>query len=86
MTEIARNELLSKLNKLSNGKETRESISEWAFSILNDDNVVVTDKVIWHVLEALGAVDTPNLESNHGYLYTSDDFDEWRKLLENHEI
>lgn len=86
MSSIVRNELLSKLNKLSNGTETRESVSEWAFSILNDDNVVVTDKVIWRVLEALGAVDTPNLESNYGYLYTSDDFDEWRKLLENHKI
>jgi len=75
----SREELLRKLDSLCAGTETRKQIAEWAMSIIDDDDVRVTDKVAWRVLEGLGAADLP--APDRDYLYTTEDFKAWETEL-----
>ena len=75
----SREELIRKLDGLCAGTETREQVAEWAVSIIDDGDVRVTDKVAWRVLEGLGAADLP--APDRGYLYTTEDFKEWKAEL-----
>lgn len=75
----SREELFRKLDGLCAGAENREQVAEWAFRIINDDGLRVTDKVAWRVLEGLGAADL--LVSNKVYLYAGEDFKAWKKKL-----
>ncbi|EPP8768213.1 hypothetical protein QDT13_003598 [Acinetobacter baumannii] len=75
-------ELLLKLNSLCNGAESRENIAEWAFSMLNDSDLV-TDQVVRDILVRMGAVDIIDVSNKDEYLYTLEDFKEWIKLLRN---
>lgn len=75
----SREELRCKLDGLCAGTETREQVAEWAMSIIDDDDVRVTDKVVWRVLEGLGAVDLP--APDRDFLYTTEDFKAWKTEL-----
>ncbi|QNW97586.1 hypothetical protein IC797_15005 [Acinetobacter seifertii] len=73
-------EVLLKLDYLFNEIETRESVAKWAFSMLNDNDLVI-DQVVWNTLVRMGAVDIIDVNSKDGYLYTKEDFKEWIKIL-----
>lgn len=75
----SRQELLRKLDSLCSGAETRDQVAEWAMSIIDDDDIRVTDKAAWRVLEGLGAADLP--APGRDYLYTSEDFKAWKAEL-----
>jgi hypothetical protein len=74
-----RQELIDIINQLKSGDIERTRVSQWAFSIIDDDDVRVTDQIAWKVIQSLGAVDLPS--SDRDYLYGNDDFDEWVKIL-----
>ncbi|WP_256737213.1 hypothetical protein, partial [Enterobacter sp. SECR19-1250] len=59
----------------------RTNIAQWAFSIIDADDIRITDQVAWKVIQSLGAVDLPS--SDRDYLYGIDDFDDWLRLLES---
>jgi len=74
-----RREIISIINQLKCGDIDRSLVSQWAFSIIDDDDIRVTDQVVWKVIQGLGAVDLPSSDRN--YLYGNDDFDEWLNIL-----
>ncbi|MDP2229084.1 MAG: hypothetical protein Q8J78_16590 [Moraxellaceae bacterium] len=74
----SREELIRKIDALCAAEETREQVAQWAFSILSSDGRV-TDQVVWSVLEGLGAADLPS--TDRPYLYSIEDFKEWRTRL-----
>lgn len=75
----SRLEALRKIENLSAGLETRESVASWAFSIIDDDTVEATDQAMWNLLTKLGGVDL--LDPNGGYLYKNDDLEDWKREL-----
>lgn len=72
-------ELIEKLDDLCLESESRDQVARWAMSYLEDDNVRPTDKIVWRILEGLGAVDLP--APDRDYLYTSNDFKAWKAEL-----
>lgn len=68
------------IQQLNTGVVSRSQVSEWAFSIIDNDEIRVTDQVVWKTLECLGAVDIPSTDRD--YLYESDDFIDWLKKLD----
>ncbi|MFQ3392422.1 hypothetical protein ACRYSL_18805 [Enterobacter mori] len=76
-----RHEIASIINKLKTGVVDRTYVAQWAFSIIDADNIRITDQVAWKVIQSLGAVDLPS--SDRDYLYGIDDFDDWLRLLES---
>lgn len=74
-----RQEVVNIINQLTSGEIERSLVSQWAFSIIDDDDIRVTDQAVWKVIQGLGAVDLPS--SDRDYLYGNDDFDEWLKIL-----
>ncbi|WP_201743353.1 MULTISPECIES: hypothetical protein [Dickeya] len=68
------------IQQLNAGIVNRSQVSEWAFSIIDNDEIRVTDQVIWKTLERLGAVDLPSTDRD--YLYEKDDFICWLKELD----
>ncbi|BDR60610.1 hypothetical protein KIM322_08710 [Lactobacillus xylocopicola] len=58
MREIPRkSDLITKMQNLISGHESRKTVSEWAFDIYNDDSLRISDPMISNYLEMLGAVD-----------------------------
>ncbi len=49
------------------GELDRSSASEWAFAIIDDDHIRVSDQVVWKVLQCLGGADLPITDRE--YLY-----------------
>ena len=82
MNELpTRYEISSVINKLKVGVVDRTYVAQWAFSIIDADDIRITDQVAWKVIQSLGAVDLPS--SDRDYLYGIDDFDDWLRLLES---
>ncbi|HDC4527416.1 TPA: hypothetical protein O8U08_002805 [Enterobacter cloacae] len=77
----SRYEIASVINKLKSGTLDRTNIAQWAFSIIDADDIRITDQVAWKVIQSLGAVDLPS--SDRDYLYGIDDYDDWLRLLES---
>lgn len=50
-----------------------------AMSIIDDDSLRVTDRLVWDVLKRLGAVSLP--APDREFLYTVTDFKEWLSEL-----
>lgn len=74
-----RQKLRKMIQRLQAEDLNRIQIAEWAFTIINDDNVRITDQTVWNIIKCLGAVDLPS--SDRAYLYNSVDFDDWLKKL-----
>jgi hypothetical protein len=75
----SRDDLKCKLERLCSGDESREKISAWAMSIIDDDSIRISDPIVWDVLESLGAVDLPS--TDRAYLYDLVDFESWLSKL-----
>lgn len=73
-------QLQKKIAQLLSNEASREEISEWAFSIIDDDYIFVDDQALWKILQCLGAVDLP--APDRDFLYEKDDFVSWLKELE----
>ncbi|UJF24457.1 hypothetical protein L0B52_09030 [Suttonella sp. R2A3] len=69
------------IQMLIDRKESRESISAWAISIIDDDFVRVTNKTAWEIIQNLGAVDL--MVSDDEYFYDLEDFKIWQEELFN---
>ncbi|HHR8284187.1 TPA: hypothetical protein ACS9WW_004178 [Salmonella enterica subsp. enterica serovar Muenchen] len=76
-----RHEIASIINKLKTGAMDRTYAAQWAFSVIDADDIRVTDQVAWNVIQSLGAVDL--LSSDRDYLYGIDDLNDWLRLLES---
>ncbi|EBG0214318.1 hypothetical protein H9V85_003025 [Salmonella enterica subsp. enterica serovar Louisiana] len=76
-----RHEIASIINRLKTGAVDRTYAAQWAFSIIDADDIRVTDQVAWKVIQSLGAVDLPS--SDRDYLYGIDDLNDWLRLLES---
>lgn len=74
-----RDDLIGRLQHLCSGRESREDVAAWAMSIIDDDTLRVTDRLVWDVLIRLGAVDLP--APDREFLYTVTDFKEWLSEL-----
>lgn len=74
-----RRDLLDKLDALCSGLETRDQVAQWAMSIIDNDNINVTDKMVWEILLGLGAADLPSTDRD--YLYSLEDFNAWKDEL-----
>ena len=82
MNELpTRYEISSVINKLKVGVVDRTYVAQWAFSIIDADDIRITDQVAWKEIQSLGAVDLPS--SDRDYLYGIDDFNDWLRLLES---
>ena len=68
-------ELQEKIIKLISGEVSRENVSEWAFSIIDDDHVRIDDQAVWKILQCLGAADL--LATDRDFLYQKEDFEDW---------
>ena len=70
-----RDDLLERLQHLCSGQEARANVAAWAVSIIDDDSLRVSDRLVWKFIKRLGAVDlrAPDRE----FLYTDTDFKEW---------
>ena len=68
-----------KIQMLINGEESRESISAWAVSIIDDDSIKISNKLAWKIIQNLGAADL--VAGDNSYLYTVEDFKAWQKEL-----
>jgi hypothetical protein len=71
-----------KIVQLMSGELDRESVSEWAFTIINDDHIRVDDRVVWKILQCLGGVDLPTTDRD--YLYEKEDFNCWLNEIDSH--
>jgi len=71
-----REDLIEKLQCLCSSEESRAEVAAWAVSIIDDDSLRVTDRLVWDVLTRLGAVDLP--APDRDFLYTVVDFREWQ--------
>ncbi|WJY13395.1 hypothetical protein PCO82_12455 [Pectobacteriaceae bacterium CE90] len=81
MNTLPSRQMLKKIiQQLISGVVNRSQVSEWAFSIIDNDEIRVTDQVVWKTLECLGAVDLPSTDRD--YLYGEDDFICWLKELD----
>lgn len=76
-----RDDLAAKLRGLCTGQESRIDVAAWAISIINDDSLRVTDRLVWNMLKRLGAVDLP--APDREFLYTVADFEAWLAELTN---
>lgn len=72
-------EILNILNQLIAGSISRDKVSDWAISLINNDSISKTDNTAWKVLEGLGAADLPATDQE--FLYTIDDFLAWKSEL-----
>ena len=68
-----------KIQMLINGTESRELISAWAVSIINNDSIKISNKTAWKIIQNLGAADL--MIGDDSYLYTIEDFKAWQKEL-----
>ncbi|KTR89523.1 hypothetical protein [Pantoea dispersa] len=68
------------IQQLNAGVISRSQVSEWAFSIIDDEEIRVKDQIVGKTLECLGAVDIPSTDRD--YLYGTDDFIDWLKSLD----
>lgn len=68
-----------KIQMLINGTESRESISVWAVSIIDNDSIKISNKTAWKIIQNLGAADL--MIGDDSYLYTVEDFKAWQKEL-----
>ncbi|MCT4708604.1 hypothetical protein MUA03_22370 [Enterobacteriaceae bacterium H16N7] len=75
----SRQEIIEVIKQLQTGTIKRSQVAKWAFTIIDDDEIRVTDQTSWKVIQGLGAVDLP--ASDHDYLYSFDDFDDWLNTL-----
>lgn len=73
-----REDLLGKLENLRTGSEERSDFVSWVITLIEDDELRVTDQVGWKGLKRLGA-DLPAPERH--YLYEGEDFRSWRAEL-----
>jgi hypothetical protein len=69
-----------KLLGLLSGRYSRDVIVNWARPWVIADDLHVDDMVLWGVITAMGAVDTP--ADPDGYLFWEPDFDAWLDELE----
>lgn len=76
-----RDEVINVINQLKLGVAERKSVAKWAFSLIDNDEIIVTDQIVWKVIQNLGAVDLPS--SDRDYLYDFEDFDDWKKSLKS---
>lgn len=74
-----RDSVISKIRALRELSESNEAVAAWAMSIISDDSVRITDKVVWQALKKLAAADLP--ASDRPYLYVDEDFAEWEAEL-----
>lgn len=72
-------EVLDVLNKLISDELTREQVSSWATAIMDDDEIPMTDGIVWDALEKLGASDL--IATDRPFLYEVKDFVIWRDSL-----
>lgn len=71
----SKEDLRKKIIQLISGEIDRKKVSEWAFSIIDDDHIYIDDQVTWKILQCLGAVDLPDIGQD--FLYQKEDFDSW---------
>lgn len=74
-----RSEIINIITKLKSGEAERESIAAWAFTLIDDDEIIVSDQIAWQVIQNLGAVEIPS--TDQVYLYNNEDFECWIELL-----
>ena len=78
---IQRIDIIDKISDILVGNAKRDCVSEWAFSIFDDDSLRLEDPVVLKYLKLLGAVDLPS--SDRDFLYTDDDLRHWITEIEN---
>lgn len=74
-----RQSVIVMLEQLQQGIIDRDTASQWAFSIIDDESVFISDQVLWSVIQNLGAVDLT--APDRTYLYENIDFDDWLNSL-----
>ncbi len=79
----SRANIREKIVQLISGELDRASASEWAFEIIDDDHIRVSDQVVWKVLQCLGGADLPITDRE--YLYEKEDFNCWLNEIDSHE-
>jgi len=55
--ELITTRLDEKIQMLINGTESRESISVWAVSIIDNDSIKISNKTAWKIIQNLGSAD-----------------------------
>ncbi len=79
----SRANIREKIVQLISGELDRASASEWAFAIIDDDHIRVSDQVVWKILQCLGGADLPTTDRE--YLYEKEDFNCWLNEIDSHE-
>jgi hypothetical protein len=73
-------ETREKLLGLLSGRYSRDEVRDWAWPWVITDDPHVDDRVLWRVVTAMAAVDTP--ADPDGYLFWEPDFHAWLDELE----
>jgi len=72
--------VLSRLEDLVAGRQTREEAANWAAEWVNDtDDVKVDDFAVWEALTAILGADL--ISTDRPYLYGPSDFADWAERL-----
>jgi hypothetical protein len=74
-----RDEIRSKIALLRASPISREEVSGWALSIIDDDKIEIDDHIAWKVIKKLGGADLHG--GDRPYLYNDDDFSAWEGEL-----
>ncbi len=81
--QLSRANIREKIVQLMSGELDRASVSEWAFAIIDDDHIRVSDPVVWKILQCLGGADLPTTDRD--YLYEKEDLNCWLNEIDSHE-
>jgi len=72
MTHPPRTEVAKQLERLIENTSSREEVAAWAMSILNHDDIRISDVTVLDALKFLGSVDL--VSTDRPYLYMETDF------------
>lgn len=68
---MLRRDLIHNLQLLIEEKKSRQEVAKWASININDD-IRISDQILWEVLDGLGAADL--VSTDRPYLYEVSDF------------
>lgn len=82
MKQPTKHDIITKLQNILTGELTREEVSNWAMTYIDNDELQIDDFSAWELLKEIGGIDV--IEAPDVYLYGVEDINKW--IFENSEI
>ncbi|MCA1063034.1 DNA-binding protein [Rossellomorea sp. AcN35-11] len=75
MRQPTKEEIISKLELILKGTISREEVADWASEYLMQDELNITDEIVWELLQIVSGVDLK--DSPDEYLHVEQDIKDW---------